>query len=215
MVARTGLLVGCWGTAALLAVVLLVSLLRSEPTGADTPEAAVARLLQGIADTDPVAIVAAIDPAEADDPRRAGAAYDRLGERLLREGEAPPLDVTAVLAAAESQLDGSVDLTAVATVAALDLELEGLDLRSVPDPDDLGARRVFVLAGDLDVTLDPDRLPESRAGLGKASYSMPLAQGWVRDREEPIEPFLVAVERDGRWYVSLEASADGLLGPAR
>jgi hypothetical protein len=195
-------------------VALVVALLRSEEPGADTPEAAVSRLLQGIADTDPVAIVASLDPGEADDPERAGAAYDRLGERLLREGEVPPLDVTAVLAAAESQLSGSVDLDAVATVAALDLELDGLDLRVEPAPGDADARRVLVTAGDLDVRLDPARLPGSGAAsrLGRASYSMPLAEGWVRDLRDPVEPFLVAVERDGRWYVSLEASADALLG---
>lgn len=209
---RTALLVGCWGTAALLAVVLLVALLRSEKPGADTPEAAVTRLLQGIADTDPVAIVASIDPEETDDPGRAGAAYDRLGARLLREGEVPPADVTAVLDAAESQVDGSVDLTAVATIAALDLELDGLDLRTEPDPADIDARRVYLVAGDLDVALDPGRLPDAQAGLGKASYSMPLAEGWLVDRRTAIEPFLVAVQRDGRWYVSLESSADALLG---
>jgi hypothetical protein len=72
-----------------------------------------------------------------------------------------------------------------------------------------------VRAGDLDVTLDPGRLAGSGTGLDTASYSMPLAEGWVRDRSEPVEPFLVAIERDGRWYVSLEASADALLGADR
>lgn len=211
--ARTRLLAGCWAAAAALALALVIALLTAQDTGAETPEAAVTRLLQGIADTDPVAIVAAVDPEETDDPQRAGAAYDRLGARLLREGEVPPSDVTAVLAAAESQVGGTVDRTAVATIAALDLELDGLDLRVEPDPDDVDARRVFLVAGDLDVTVDPGRLPESVGGLGRASYTMPLAEGWLRDRTTPVEPFLVAVERDGRWYVSLEASADALLGP--
>lgn len=208
---RTWLQVGCWGLAALLALALVVPLLRSD-TGAATPEAAVTRLLQGIADTDPVAIVAALDPVETADPDRASASYDRLSSRLLRAGEVPPADVTAVLAAAEAQLDGSVDLTAVATVSALDLELAGLRLRTVADPADPGSRaQVFIDGGDLEVALDPARLPESVSGLERASYTMPLAEGWRRDRRVVIQPFLVAVEREGRWYVSLEASADALL----
>lgn len=208
---RTWLQAGCWGLAALLSLPLLVPLLRDDQTGADTPEAAVARLLQGVADTDPVAIVAALDPIEADDPDRASEAYDLLGSRLLRTGEVPPADVTAVLAAAERQLDGSVDLTAVATVAALDLELVGLDLRTEPDPATLSRAQVFIDGGDLEVVLDPARLPESVSDLQRALYTMPLAEGWRRDRRVDVQPFLVAVERDGRWYVSLEASADALL----
>lgn len=203
---------GCWVLAAVLALVLLVPLLTGQETGADSPEDAVSRLLDGIADTDPVAIVGSLDPAETDEPELAAAAYERLGDRLLRAGEVPPADVTAVLAAAESQVDGSVDLTAVATVAALDMDLDGLELRVEPDPAGLDSRaRVFLVGGDLDVALDPARLPDAVAGLGRASYSMPLAEGWRRDRTEPIEPFLVTVEREGRWYVSLEGSADALL----
>lgn len=211
---RTALRAGCWALAALLALLLVVPLLSGDETGADTPEAAVTRLLQGVADTDPVAIVAALDPAEIDDPDRAREAYDRLSSRLLRIGEVPPADVTAVLAAAESQLGGSVDLTAVATVAALDLELADLELRTEPDPTTGSRARVVIAGGDLDVVLDPARLPDSVSGLGRATYSMPLAKGWVRDRGVRLEPFLVAVERDGRWYVSLEATAEDLLaGP--
>lgn len=211
---RTTLLAGCWTAAAVLALALVVALLRAEPPGAATPEAAVARLLQGVADTDPVAIVAALDPEEVDDPTRAGAAYDRMADRLLRVGEEPPADVTAVLDAAASQLDATVDLDTVATVAAVDLDLTGLRLAAEPAGSGT-SRRVALLDGRYDVTLDPGRLPQARSGLDRASYSMPLAQGWTRDGREPIDPFLVAVERDGRWFVSLEASATELLGPAR
>lgn len=208
---RTWLQVGCWALAALLAVPLLVPLLRAE-TGADSPEDAVEELLQGIADTDPVAVVAALDPVETDDPDRAADAYDRLSSRLLRTGEVPPADVTAVLAAAERQLDGSVDLTTVATVAALDLELADLTLSAQPAAGTTGSDvPVLIEGGDLEVALDPARLPESVTDLSRASYTMPLAEGWRRDRRVVLQPFLVAVERDGRWYVSLEASADALL----
>ena len=211
--ARTWLRLGCAVAALVLALPLVVPLLRGEATGAASPEAAVALLLQGIADTDPVALVAAIDPVETDEPGRADTAYGRLSTRLLRQGEDVPPDVTAVLAAAEQQIDGSFDLTAVATLAALDLDLDGLDLRVEPDrvlPD--SRARVYLEDGDLAVTLDPDRLPGSVSGLGRAAYTMPLAEGWRRDRGAvPVEPFLVVVERDGRWYVSLEATSAALV----
>ena len=46
----------------------------------------------------------------------------------------------------------------------------------------------------------------------RASYDMALAEGWQRDGDE-FQAYLVTVEVDGRWFVSLEASADDLLGP--
>lgn len=207
---RTLLKVGSWVLAAALGLALLVPLLVPDEHGASSPEAAVAQLVQGIADVDPVAVVAVLDPAESADPERAQAAYDRMSGRLLRRGEVPPAEVTAMLDAVEGQVDDDGDLTSVATLAALDLELEGLELRTEGGAG--GTARVHVLDGALDVSLDPDRLAGSGEGLGRASYTMPVAEGWRRDRRVPVEPFLVTVERDGRWYVSLEESADALLG---
>ena len=206
---RRLLVLGCWALSAVLALALVVALLVPDERGASTPEGAVEQLLQGIADVDPVAVVAAVDPDETADPERARAAYERMSGRLLRRGDPPPDDVTAVLAAAEGQVGGDGDLASVATLAAVDLELEGLVLEAEEGAGD--TVRVRIVDGDLDVALDPGRLAGSSAGLGRASYSMPLAEGWRRDRRVAVEPFLVAVERDGRWFVSLEASADALL----
>ncbi|MEO9322685.1 hypothetical protein ABFT23_04290 [Nocardioides sp. C4-1] len=209
---RTSLKVGAWVAAALLALPVVVPLLAPSPTGAASPEAAVEQLLNGVADLDPVAIVGAIDPDETDDPARAEAAYDRLSGGLLRLGEVPSLDVTAVLLAAEAQLGGDVDTSAVATLAALDLDLDGL--RTTPGEETPLGTRVHVEAGDLAVRVDPERLPGDVAGIGRASYTMPLAEGWLAGGVPLERPSLVAVEHDGRWYVSLEASADDLLGSA-
>ncbi|MDO9457232.1 hypothetical protein [Nocardioides sp.] len=209
---RTWLKVGCWGLAVALLLVLLLPLVTVDETGSDSPEAAVAQLVQGIADTDVVAIIGAVDPVETRDPDRADAAYDRLSTRLFRRGEVAPPDVTAVLVAAERQISGSPDLTAVATVAALELELDGLELRTRPDPGGASSRaQVLIVDGELDVVLDPARLPDAVEGMEKAAYSVPLDEGWRRDGAVLVQPFLVTVERDGRWYVSLEASADALL----
>lgn len=206
---RRALVVGCWVLAAVLGLALLVPLLVPDERGASSPQGAVEQLIQGIADVDPVAVVAVVDPEEAADPERARAAYERMGERLLRRGDPPPDDVTAVLAAAEGQVGGDGDLASVATLAAVDLDLEGLVLEAEEGVG--GTARVRILDGDLDVELDPSRLSGSGPRLGRASYTMPLSQGWRRDRGVPIEPFLVAVERDGRWFVSLGLSADALL----
>ena len=171
-------------------------------------DGAVAQLLQGIADVDPVAVVAVVDPAEAGDPGRADAAYDELGSRVLRIGEEVPPDVTAVLRAAEGQVGGTLDGAAIATLAAVDLELEGLDLLS-----DIDGDRALVLIADgvIRVDVDPGRLPDEVVGLAAASYDMPLTEGWRADGGA-IDPVLATVQRDGRWYVSLEATADHLLG---
>lgn len=211
---RTWLKAGCWAGAAALSLPLVLPLLVDDETGADSPQAAVEQLLQGIADVDPVAIVQAVDPAETDDPQRASDAYDRMSGRLLREGEVPPAEVTAVLAAAEGQVGGGGDLSSVATLAALDLDLTGLELSVESATDSPTRARVFIDDGDLGVTVDPSRLPDA-SGLGTASYTMPLAEGWRRDRRVLLEPYLVTVERDGRWYVSLEATADDLLPDRR
>ena len=39
-----------------------------------------------------------------------------------------------------------------------------------------------------------------------ATYAVPLAEGWRR-RGRPVAPLLVAVEDEGRWYVSLRGTA--------
>ncbi len=209
---RTALKVGCWVGAVLLALPVLVPLLVADETGADSPEDAVAQLLQGIADIDPVAVVSVVDPVETDDPGRADAAYDELSSRLLRIGDVPPLDVVVVLSAAENQLGGKVDRAALATLAAVDLELDGLDLSPSAAPD--GRVRVFVTDGQMAVSVDPGRLPDETGGLDRASYDMPIGEGWRRDGA-PFDPYLVTVERDGRWYVSLEATADDLFAGLR
>lgn len=209
---RRALVVGCWGLALLLAAVLVVPLVSPEPEGADSPEAAVERLLQGIADLDPVAVLAAVDPVETDDPDRARAAYDRLSGRLARDGEVPPAAVTAAVTVTQGQVGGA-DLGLASRLAAVDLDLDGLVLARVPTPASSGLALVALRGGELDVRVDPVRLPSGVTGAGRepASYTMPMSEGWRRDRTTPVDAVLAAVERDGGWFVSLESSAAYLL----
>ncbi|WP_300403772.1 hypothetical protein [Nocardioides sp.] len=212
---RRALRWACAAGALLLPAVLVVVLLSDRP-GAESPEAAVEQLLGGIADLDGAAIVGVVAPDEVADAGRADDAYTRLESRVLREGEVPPVEVDRVLAAAEAQLGGSASRASLAVLAAVDLELGGLDL-AVEEIDD-GAVRVYLLDGTLAVSVDADRLPgdaviDGRGPDGtRASYDMALAEGWQRDGDE-FQAYLVTVEVDGRWFVSLEASADDLLGP--
>ncbi|GAA5143104.1 hypothetical protein GCM10023340_07780 [Nocardioides marinquilinus] len=200
---------GCWVAAAALAVPLVLPLLAGPQTGADSPEEAVDQLLQGIADLDAAAIVAAVDPDETDDPSVADSAYQRL-RSVRRVGDEVPPDVTAVLNAAEAQVGGQVDRRALATLAAVDIALDDLELDAGPPGSD-GTVQVAILDGVLGVTVDPSRLPDEVDGLDPATYDMPLVEGW-RARDVGFEPFLTTVERDGRWYVSLDATADDILG---
>lgn len=206
----------CAAGALLLPAALVVVLLSDRP-GAASPEAAVEQLLGGIADLDGAAIVGVVAPDEVADVGRADDAYSRLASRVVREGEVPPVEVDRVLAAAEGQLGGSAGRASLAVLAAVDLELGGLDL-AVEEVDDTTVR-VYLLAGTLAVDVDADRLPGEAVidgrgpGGARPSYDMALAEGWQRDGEE-FQAYLVTVEVDGRWFVSLEASADDLLGPA-
>ncbi len=201
----------CGGTSLLLAAALTVALALERP-GASSPQAAVEQLISGIADLDGPAIVAVVAPAEVADAERTDATYRRLGERVLREGEVPPAEVDRVLAAAEDQLGGEFSRRSLAVLAAVDLDLDGLDL--VVEPIDERAARVYLVDGTLAVTVDPGRLPDGaviEAGSdAPAGYDMALAEGWQRDGEE-IVAYLIAVEVDGRWFVSLESSTDDLL----
>ena len=211
---------GCVGVSLLLAAALVVVLALDRP-GETSPRAAVQTLIQGIADLDGPAIVGVVAPAEVAEAQRADGAYARLGARVLRVGEEPPAEVDRVLVAAEDQLAGAFSRRALGVLAAVDLELDALDL-SVETIDETSAR-VYLRGGVLGVRVDPGRLPGGvdagggdagsgvTGGAGPAGYDMELAEGWERDGE-PITAYLVTVEVGGRWFVSLEASADDLLG---
>lgn len=213
---RRALLVGCWVAALGLLVPVAWPVLVPPETGAETPEAAVAQLLQGVADLDPVAVARMLDPDEVADPGRAADAYDALGAGLRRVGDVPPTNVTRVLAAAEGQAgSASLDRDVLTTLAAVDMDLVDLEL-DVEDRGDAEAW-VYLVDGALDVTVDPGNLPDGMSDevreLDRASYTMPVAEGWRRD-SRPIRAFLVAVETDGRWHVSLRRTAEAVLDGA-
>lgn len=203
----------CVVTSLVLAGVLVVALLRDRP-GAASPEAAVSELIQGIADLDGAAIVSVVAPDEVADVERADAAYARLAERVVLVAQPPPPEVERVLAAAEDQLAGTFSRQALGVLAAVDLDLDDLSL--AVEEIDASTARVFLRGGVLALTLDPDRLPVGvdvgGGGVEPTGFDLTLAEGWQRDGRS-IVAYLVVIEVDGRWFVSLEASADDLLAP--
>jgi hypothetical protein len=205
---RLALLVGCWVVALVLLAVAARPLLFPAETGADSPQAAVAQLAQGIADLDVAAVVRVVDPEEAADPEVVVDAYDRLEDRLLRVGDQPPGDLSEVLAAADgSPSVGNLGRSHLAVLSALELDLDDLDLAVEEESGD--GVPVLILDGVLEVRSDPrglgDHLRGRVSGAGLASYDMPLAGDWRYDGT-PVPAYLVTVEREGRWYVSLRAT---------
>jgi hypothetical protein len=173
---RIGVVVAAVGVLALLGVsALAVQALVGGGSGADSPEAAVDRLAEAVTAEDPVAVAAALDPAEAES---LGALVEDLEEHAQSNGFAPSGDTFA-----------GIDLTAE------DLEYEVDELGG-------GLARVEVVGGEVGYAFDPDQLgEETRTILGEdAERSSDRID--VDDVDgDPLR--LVTVRRDGGWYVSV------------
>ncbi|HCB06755.1 MAG TPA: hypothetical protein DEQ43_21360 [Nocardioides bacterium] len=166
--------------------------------GADSPEEAVRSFLDAAVHQDVLGALDLVNPAEVEGLDDLVAATR---ERLSDEG------LTA--------RDG--DLTDALSVSVEDLEFE---------TDELGdaAARVVLSGGSYTVTYDPGELPDR---LGFVAEKYPDAETWTGDLLEDIgwelpdvdyrndrpEPFVSAVEIDGRWYVSAVGTfVDAYLG---
>jgi len=166
-------------------------------TGADDPEEAVREVLAAAEDQDPVAALGMVNPAES---RGADEVWEALHERLDRAG------VTTS--------DG------VFSAAAISFEDVDLEVEEVSDH----AAKVHLRGGTVEVSLRADEFPEALDGLAAAardelgdtwSESHEIAAiadsmrayDWERDEEIRTGLFVMAVEVDGRWYVSPTATA--------
>lgn len=215
---RLLLLVGAWVAAVLLALPLVLPVVVADETGAASPEAAVAQVLRGIADLDPVVIAAVVDPHELDDPHGTADAYAELGTHVVRLGDEVPVEVTALLDAIQAQMSGATDLDALAVLAAIDLDLDEDSLRLAGegpsgDGDTEGAATsaVEIQALRMRISVDPGRIDDAPEGLSRAGYDVPLDRGWELDGVT-VPPYLVTVRRDGRWYVSVRSTRALYLG---
>ena len=167
------------GVAALAGVgALAISALVGD-AGASSPEEAVRRLAEAVSSEDPLAAAGALAPEEV---RTLRATLDGASRR------AAELDLVE---------------TASAPLAGVDLDIHDLDLAT----EELapGYAKVTILDGELTTETDSSAYSDLLRRAGAADVSGGL--GAAELRREDTQPFVVAVERDGGWYVSAAYTA--------
>ena len=147
--------------------------------GADSPEAALELMFDALSAEDLVAAAELVEPAERETLVQAG--FD-LSEELVR------LEVLA----------GDFDLEAL---AGIDVEFAGVDVRAeIPRS---GIAHLYVEGGSATASVDVSEMPLGRLLLDR------FPADWLDVTESdtatmtPTETPVVAIERDGRWYLSL------------
>ncbi len=154
---------------------------KSSTGGADSPQAAVERLVRAVTDEDPLGVLAALDPSEGD---------------LLRGAYKPTADQAAsqgVIADKGDPLE-SVDVNAS-------------DVRYSVEQLGEKVAAVTITDGNFSASYDPSKLPaETRKDLPpdfleQQSGSTSIAE-LKRDSDEPL-PVIVTLKRDSGWYVSV------------
>ena len=146
--------------------------------GADSPEAAFEQALAAVEAGDLVALAEVMEPAERETLFDAGFAF--LDAMVRLEVLADDFDASAV--------DG------------FDLSLAGVDLTVERPREDLA--RIYVGAGVLDASVDVADLPLGRRVLDQLTPEQLAHSEREVDVLEPQEMPFVAVQRDGRWYLS-------------
>ncbi|MBT0994281.1 thioredoxin domain-containing protein [Cellulomonas sp. DKR-3] len=200
---RRGLLIGiAAGVVVLLGVGAYVTwaTVFSKLGGAPTAEAAVTQLLEGATSGDGIAVYGVLPPFEVDAFRDAAAPLSQVTQ------DAERVDVAALLDEVE-------------------IDLAGLDL-TVVDVDE-GLARVELTGGTLTVDADAEALYDALVDAYSGTLGDEVAQELETSRDEAVDaladglpwsvtaadlvfptpageqkPFLMAVEEDGRWFVS-------------
>lgn len=147
--------------------------------GAETPEAAWEQALQALNDEDVVALAEIMEPSERETLFEAG--FDFVDE-LTR------LDV----------LDDDIDLSAL---EGIDLTVAGFEPR-VERPRD-GLAHIYLGTGTIAGEIDVAALPLGQLVLDRLDAEQSTFTDEGQDTTDPTSTPLVAVERDGRWYLSL------------
>jgi hypothetical protein len=192
----------------------------SKVGGADTPEAAVTQLVEGLAANDAVAMYGVISPAEVSLLGIAGQAFsDRFGDSDLPfalEGDPDMVNIDVVDLAVTTQVleeglakvtisDGSftMDLDIDAVADAMVAQVHAIADSGIMTEDDLFGGEApsdkelrdslrETLSEGLPMTVEANDLV-LEAGVDFSEYRTDI------DR---IDPFLMVVEEDGAWYVS-------------
>lgn len=187
------------GIAKALAVVAVVAALAGgaflaytvffDKTGAKSPEAAVTKLIEAIADQDGVEALRMLNPGETDG---FGDVYEALQKKVADAGLA-------------SDADGAV-------LEAVKIELKNLEVEVEEKGDN--AARVHIKDGNLKVTIDQSKLPDDYQDLYDGLDQDVLDELEDIDISEVLddalssddEVFLTTIKQDGRWYVSPAAT---------
>ena len=151
----------------------------SAEAGAESPEAAFEAAMAAVEAEDVVALAEIMEPAERNTVFEAG--FDFVDE-LVR------LDV----------LDPGVDLS---SIEGIDLEFEGFEPR-VERPGN-GLAHVYVGEGTISGTIDVAALPLGSLLVDRMDAEQLTFTDSAEETAGPSTTPLVAVERDGRWYLSL------------
>lgn len=147
--------------------------------GAETPEAAWEQARQALDDEDVVALAEIMEPSERETLFEAG--FDFVDE-LTR------LDV----------LDDDIDLSAL---EGIDLTLAGFEPR-VERPGN-GLAHIYLGTGTIAGEIDVAALPLGQLVLDRLDPEQAVFTDEGQETTDPTSTPLVAVERDGRWYLSL------------
>lgn len=164
--------------------------LSGDSGGASSPEAAAQRLVDALNNEDPIAAAAAIDPSEV----------HTLGDLLS----------TVEHKLADAKVDESPG-----KAAGFDLALDDVTFRTKELGDD--AVMVEITGGKATWKTDPSQAAErtKAAGLERSSGTVTRSDLVVSGENEygsfDIDPHLVAVQRDGGWYISMSHTAASYL----
>lgn len=158
-------------------------------SGGKSPEDAVTKMFEAIADQDGVEALRMLNPGETDG---FGDVYESLQKRVADAGLA-------------SDGDGKV-------LDAVKIELENFEVDVKPRGDN--AARVYIKDGNLKITIDENKLPEKYKDLYNNADDDVLDELKDIDISEVLddgdiegEVFLTTIKQDGRWYVSPIATA--------
>lgn len=168
--------------------VLGVRALTGGGSGAGSAEAAVEQMVDGIAAEDPVAVVAAMNPEEVRIlGDLIGASQDRIAELGFVDGADPwagaEAEVTSLELSTEELADGVVQVN-----------IDELEIDWEVDPEATSDRFQEVIdASSSDEEDEPERED------GSFDEGDLVAED---DEGDEVDPFVVAVEEDGSWYVS-------------
>lgn len=179
----------------------------SEP-GASSPEALVDDVVAAVNDQDFARVAALIDPETTDELEGAVDSFSRTSEGVLTPTSEAFAEETADLSGVFAGPDP--DRAAVlAIINATVLEIDDVDI----SVDEQGERaEITVERAVVDIEIDGERISQGRRhhleGTSGADAQIDVGEV-VTIEGEPVALVLVAVERDGRWYLSLPETVDG------